>query len=92
MVSLINSHTNAIRIGWHLREIGSRFAPGLPSDKLNPEQKEFREDYPLFKKEAARCVASLSLSLHPTPCTLHPTLYTLHSTPCTLHPAPYPHT
>ena len=30
MVSLVNSHTHATRIGWHLREIDLRFAPGLP--------------------------------------------------------------
>ena len=27
---LVNSHTNATRIGWHLWEIDLRFAPGLP--------------------------------------------------------------
>ena len=30
MVSLVSSHTNATRIGWHLGEIDLRFAPGLP--------------------------------------------------------------
>ena len=30
MVSLVNSHTNATRIGWNLWEIDLRFAPGLP--------------------------------------------------------------
>ena len=30
MVSLINSHTNAISKRWHLLEIGLRFATGLP--------------------------------------------------------------
>jgi len=30
MVSLVNSHTNATRIGRHLWEIDLRFAPGLP--------------------------------------------------------------
>jgi len=30
MVSSVNSHTNATRIGWHLWEIDWRFAPGLP--------------------------------------------------------------
>ena len=30
MVSLVNSHTNATRIGWHLWDIDSKFAPGLP--------------------------------------------------------------
>ena len=30
MVSSVNSHTNATRIGWHLWEIYLRFAPGLP--------------------------------------------------------------
>ena len=30
MVSLVNTHPNATRIGWHLWEIDLRFAPGLP--------------------------------------------------------------
>ena len=30
MLSLVNSHTNATRIGWHLWEIDFRFAHGLP--------------------------------------------------------------
>jgi len=30
MVYLVNSHTNATRIGWYLWEIDLRFAPGLP--------------------------------------------------------------
>ena len=30
MVSLVNSHINATRIGWHLREVDLRCAPGLP--------------------------------------------------------------
>jgi len=30
MVSSVNSHTNATRIGWHLWEIDLRFASGLP--------------------------------------------------------------
>ena len=30
MVSLVKSHTNATRIGWHLWEIDLRFAPWLP--------------------------------------------------------------
>ena len=30
VVSLVNSHTNTTRIGWHLWEINLRFAPGLP--------------------------------------------------------------
>jgi len=30
MVSLVNSHTHATIIGWHLWEIDLRFAPGLP--------------------------------------------------------------
>ena len=28
MVSLVNSHTDATKIGWHLWEIDFRFAPG----------------------------------------------------------------
>ena len=34
MVSSVNSHTNATRIGWHLWEIDLRFAPGLPEIDL----------------------------------------------------------
>ena len=30
MVSQVNSHTNATRIGWHMWEIDLRFAPRLP--------------------------------------------------------------
>ena len=33
IVSLVNSHTNAARIGWHLWEIDLRFAPGLPQGR-----------------------------------------------------------
>ena len=36
MVSLVNSHTNATRIGWHLLEIDFRFAPGLPPGTSRP--------------------------------------------------------
>ena len=31
MVSLVNSHSNASIIGWHLWEIDLRFASGLPA-------------------------------------------------------------
>ena len=41
MVSLVNSHTNATRIGWHLREIDLRFATGLPPGWLS-----YRREYP----------------------------------------------
>ena len=37
MVSLVNSHTNATRIGWHLWEIDLRFAPGLPPGWFNTD-------------------------------------------------------
>ena len=30
MISLVNYHTDATRIGWHLWEIDLKFAPGLP--------------------------------------------------------------
>jgi len=39
MVSSVNFHTNATRIGWHLWGIDLRFAPGLPpgwNTILNP--------------------------------------------------------
>ena len=35
VVSLVNSHTNATRIGWHMWEIDRRFAPGLPPGWLS---------------------------------------------------------
>ena len=31
MVSLVNSHTNATRIGWHLKEIDLRIFPWVAS-------------------------------------------------------------
>ena len=36
MVSFVNSHTNATRIGWHPWEIDLRFAPGLPPGRIPP--------------------------------------------------------
>ena len=41
MASLVNSHTNATRIGWHLWEIDLRFAPGLPSGGLGRGKGKF---------------------------------------------------
>ena len=38
MVSLVNFHTNATRIGWHLWEIDLRFAPGLPPGRSPAKQ------------------------------------------------------
>jgi len=38
MVSLVNSHTNATRIGWHLWETDLRFAPGLPPGWISDDQ------------------------------------------------------
>ena len=38
MVSLVNFHTNATRIGWHLREMDLRFAPGLPPGRVRRVQ------------------------------------------------------
>ena len=35
MVSLVNSHTNATSIGWHLWEIYLRFATGLPPGRVS---------------------------------------------------------
>ena len=35
MIVSVNSHTNATRIGWHLWEIDSRFAPGLTHSSKN---------------------------------------------------------
>ena len=37
MVSLVNSHTSATRIGWHMWEIDVRFASGLPRGWCPPE-------------------------------------------------------
>ena len=49
MVSSVNSHTDATRIGWHLREIGSRFAPGLsPGWRLGALPARGRDDNPSF--------------------------------------------
>jgi hypothetical protein len=36
MVSLVNCHANATRIGWHLLEIDLRFASGLPAGWVRP--------------------------------------------------------
>jgi hypothetical protein len=44
MVSLVISHTDATRIGWHLWEIDLRFAPGLPPRWLNPPHSEGYRD------------------------------------------------
>ena len=41
MVSAVNSHTNATRIGWHLWEIDLRFAHGLPPGRLAPSVPRF---------------------------------------------------
>ena len=41
MVSLVNSDTNATRIGWHLWEIDLRFAPGLPPGWLQSSGSRF---------------------------------------------------
>ena len=38
MVSLVNSHTNATIIGWHLWEIDLRFAHGLPPGRAARSQ------------------------------------------------------
>ena len=38
MGSLVNSHTNTTRIGWHLWEIDLRLAPGLPPGWYNQEK------------------------------------------------------
>ena len=44
MVSLVNTHTNATRIGWHLWEIDLRFAPGLPPGWPRFENAETPQD------------------------------------------------
>ena len=88
MVSLVNSHTNATRIGWHLWEVDLRFAPGLPPGRWGSRP-----------RVAPSALHPKPYTLHPTACSLlstpytpHHTPYTLHPTPCTLHPAPYtPH-
>ena len=51
MGSLVKSHTNATRIGWHLREIDLRFAHGLPpgwdgGDAFTGFKLPWREDGP----------------------------------------------
>ena len=58
MVSLVNSHTNATRIGWHLWEIDSRFAPGLPPGWVCPgstqEVSNFVMPPPQISKQTSR--------------------------------------
>ena len=44
MVSLVNSHTNTTRIGWHLWEIDLRFAPGLPPGWYRERGREALDD------------------------------------------------
>ena len=52
MVSLVNAHTNATRIGWHLREIDLRFALGLPPGWLiDSHQVDRHIDKPLRRDE-----------------------------------------
>ena len=46
MVSLVNSHTNATRIEWHLWEIDLRFAPGLPPGWTHAHHSRVRSDHP----------------------------------------------
>ena len=73
MVSVVNSHTNATRIGWHLWGIDFRFCPGLPpgwdslvSPVLNPKTLPFpplppkcmRQLWRMTRKEKARARSS----------------------------------
>jgi len=51
MVSLVNSHTNATRVGWHLWEIDLRFplnsTPGWSRSKEEEaDEAAFRKAYP----------------------------------------------
>ena len=50
MVSLANSHANAIRIGWHLWEIEFRFGPGFPPWWLHDEMTMIVSDNQVVKK------------------------------------------
>ena len=45
MVSVVISHINATRIGWHLWEIDLRFAPGLPASSVGVELFSFAVDH-----------------------------------------------
>jgi len=60
MVSSVNYHTNAARIGWHLWEIDLRFAPGLlPGWKgiFWPILGENRLGYPPFRNAAESTIS-----------------------------------
>ena len=46
MVSLINSHTNAARVGWHLWEIDLRFADQLPTSGTKSPSRPFSSHVP----------------------------------------------
>ena len=67
MVSLVNSHTNATRIGWHLWEIDLRFAPGLPpgwpSDLLGCERGEFARKQVVAYSSPICCTSCIVKSL-----------------------------
>ena len=54
MVYLVNSRTNATRIGWHLWEIDLRFAPGLPPGWRRSPQPRNRPTGPLQDRGSLR--------------------------------------
>ena len=57
MVYLVNSHTNATRIGWHLWEIDLRFAPGLPPGRWDCCKSLFELNVLIFWREATFSLA-----------------------------------
>ena len=83
MVSLVNSHTNAAMIGWHLWEIDLRFGSRLPPgwlSLLNNTSLAYQEQR----------VDDHGQNVNPQPETLHPPpSNTPDPTPYTLHPTPY---
>ena len=50
MVSSVNAHTNATRIGWHLWEDDLKFAPGLPPGQRSGAMAHINAGNALFYK------------------------------------------
>ena len=55
MVSLVTSHTSATRIGWHLWEIDSTFAPGLPQGEVISQKSSLRSHLSKFISRPSKC-------------------------------------
>ena len=63
MVSLVNSHTNATRIGWHLWEIDLRFVPGLPPGwrQLRPVERGCGTEAGAYLRPIDSCITQLKV-------------------------------